>query len=93
MTDQPKIYVDLLKVDSLRRVKLTAMGTLADLRRHAIELRQGMTLRLYTDDLDAAGKRDDLVVDGIAHFDEVTDSWVAIVDWDKIRHESEISDS
>ena len=87
---QDRIYVDFLKTDGSRRLLLTPLGTQEDLQRLGIELAEGLRLRLYSDDIDDGGNRDDLVVDGIAHFDAENNRWVLIIDWDAIRHESEL---
>ena len=84
-----RIYVDFLKTDGHRRLLLTTVGTTTDLHRLGIVLAEGLRLSLYSDDLDDAGQQDNLVVDGIAHYDEQRNRWVAVIDWDAIRHESE----
>jgi hypothetical protein len=85
-----RIYADLQKTDEERRVKLSTVGTRRDLLEQGIELREGSTLHLYSDDLDELGRRDDLVFDGVAHFDEDGQIWTAIVDWDSVPHDSEL---
>ena len=90
MGGQGRIYADLQKTDAERRVKLTVVGTRRDLLEQGRELREGSTLHLSSDDLDELGRRDDLVFDGVAHSDEDGQIWTAIVDWDSIRHESEL---
>jgi hypothetical protein len=92
MTHTHRIYVDLLKIDGHRRLKLTPVGTREDLDRLGIVLVEGLSLRLYSDDLNDEGERDDFIFDGVAHFDESTETWVAAVDWDAIRHESDLID-
>ena len=57
--------------------------------KQGIELREGSILRLYSDDLDELGRRDDLVFDWVAHFMK-TAIWTAIVDRESICHESEL---
>jgi hypothetical protein len=88
MTDVERICVDLMKFDDERRIKLVTVGTREDLAKYGIELREGLLLHLYTDYEDLTDRRDDLIVDGLAHLDEDTGTWVAIIDWDKIQHES-----
>ena len=60
-----RIYVDFMKHGG-NFVLLTTQGTLSDLRRHRIELREGMTLHLYQDDEGADGSRGYLYADGEA---------------------------
>lgn len=85
-----RIWVDFMKTDGSGRLLLTAMGTREDLKRLGIELREGLLLKLYSDDADEAGVRNDLIVDGSAHFDDANRHWVAEIDWNAIRHQSEI---
>jgi hypothetical protein len=90
--ESPRIYVDLLKTDAKGRIWLTTVGTQEDLGRHGINLEEGMILHLYTDDLNAEGQRDDLVMDGVARFDARAQAWVAEIDREAIRHISEVRD-
>lgn len=91
---RPRIYVDFLHTDGKKhgdgcqRLLLDLIGTQEDLAMHKIVLREGMTLLLYSDDADAMGKPDDLLVEGTARFDSSIGKWVAVVDPDAIRHES-----
>jgi hypothetical protein len=86
----PRVWADFQKTDDLDRVILETHGTHADLSSQGLQLTDGLRLTLYTDDLDAKGTRDDLVVDGTVRFDDVNDRWVAEIDWAAIRHESEL---
>lgn len=86
----PRIYVDFLNTDDLRRLKLNLVGTREDLSRYRIEMRDGLRLLLYSDDADANGTRDDLLVEGIVTFDVGQSRWVAEINWDAIRHESDL---
>ncbi|HTU91429.1 MAG TPA: hypothetical protein VMF69_15210 [Gemmataceae bacterium] len=85
----PKIYADFHNLDDSNRVRLTCAGTLADLSRQGIELREGLRLTLYMDDADDCGQPDELLADGVAHYHSEEQSWVASVDWDTVRHASE----
>ena len=71
------------------RVRLNCVGTIEDLARQGITLRNGMPLTLYSDDLDANGKLDELLVDGIVLFSDEEHCWVAAIDWSAIHHASE----
>jgi hypothetical protein len=64
-------------------------GTLRDLERQQIQLSEGMTLTLYTDDADDAGQADELWADGVVQYNEQEKCWVAAIDWQVIRHRSE----
>lgn len=85
----PKIYADFHNLDDSNQVRLTCAGTLADLSRQGIELREGLRLTLYMDDADDGGQPDELPAEGIAHYCPQEHVWVASVDWDTVRHASE----
>lgn len=86
----PKIYADFHKLDDDNRIRLTTMGTRRDLERLGIELTEGLALTLYMDDADDDGNRDDIMLDGVAHFSDADKCWVAIVDWQTVYHASEV---
>ena len=86
---KPKVYADFHNADSQGRLRLNSVGTIEDLARQQIELRQGLTLTLYSDDLDDEGVLDKLLVDGVVSFSEEEECWVAIIDWPAIRHSSD----
>jgi hypothetical protein len=85
----PKVYVDFHNADRSGRLRLNCVGTVEDLARQGITLREGMPLTLYSDDLDAKGQLDELLVEGVASFSEEEHCWVAAIDWSAIRHASE----
>src|SRR5437867_12229277 len=84
----PRVYADFQSLDDSNRLKLTGAGTMRDLERHAIELREGLVLTLYTDDADDQGQPDELRAEGVAHYDAEGQCWVAAIDWSAIRHDS-----
>jgi hypothetical protein len=90
------VWVDFNKAmfsdPSLGRIGviLTARGTIKDLSRNAIELRERMVLRVYSDDADESGERDDLVAEGTVEFDEGLKVWVVWIDRAHIRHVSDV---
>jgi hypothetical protein len=86
---KPKVYADFQNLDDHNRLRLTCSGTLQDLRREAIQLREGLGLTFYTDDADEQGRPDELRVDGVVHFDDENRCWVAAVDWNALRHASD----
>ena len=47
---QPKVYADFQNLDDTNRLRLTCAGTIDDLARQCIELKEGMVLSFYTDD-------------------------------------------
>lgn len=86
---KPKIYADFHNADANGRLRLSCVGTVEDLARQGITLREGLLLTLYSDDLDAKGQLDELLVDGIVSFSEEEHCWVATIDWSAIHHASE----
>jgi hypothetical protein len=75
--------------DEMTVVYLTKIGTIRDLKKQGLELTEGMPLRLYDNDLDKEGNEDNLVADGVAHFDEQAQRWTARVHVAGIIHVSE----
>ena len=49
-----------------------------------------LILTFYSDDADHSGNKDDLVVKGVVHYDRRSERWVAEINWNEIKHESEI---
>ena len=85
----PRVYADFQNVDDANRLRLTCAGTLRDLERQGVRLRGGLVLNFYTDDADDLGRPDELRVQGIIHFDDDQRCWVAVIDWDDLRHASD----
>jgi hypothetical protein len=85
----PKIYADFQNLDDSNRLRLTCAGTAEDLQCHSLELQEGQVLTFYTDDANEQGQPDELRVEGVVHYDETEQCWVAAVDWSGIRHASE----
>jgi hypothetical protein len=90
MREEKRIYVDFQKIDNQRRLVLTCLGTIQDLARHGIELKEGLVLTFYSDDADEKGNPDELIVQGRVSYDEVQKHWTATIDWRAIRHVSEL---
>lgn len=86
---KPKIYADFHNADAQGRLRLNCIGTIEDLAEHQVELREGLLLTLYADDLDDKGRPDELQVDGVVAFSEEEHGWVAAIDWTAIRHASD----
>ena len=84
----PKVYADFQNLDDFNRLRLTCVGTLEDLADRGIELKEGMSLTFYTDDVDDQGQPDELLVEGTTHYNEDEGCWVASIDWSAIRHAS-----
>jgi hypothetical protein len=83
----PRIYADFHNLDDANRLRLTCAGTIEDLTRQGIELRDGLPLTFTMDDADDQGRADDLLVDGVVHNDG--GCWVAVADWGSVRHASD----
>jgi len=96
MNELPRVYADFMNTDrrrhpdGLRRILLNTQGTREDLKRQGIELRENLKLLLYSDDADSDGRCDPLLVEGTVQFDSERDQWVAVIDWDSLRHESDL---
>jgi hypothetical protein len=84
----PRVYADFQNLDDENRLRLICAGTRRDLERHALELHEGMVLTLYTDDATDDGQSDELLADGVVHFNQAENCWVAAIDWQAIRHAS-----
>ena len=85
----PRVYADFHNADGEGRIRLNCIGTIEDLSRHGVELREGLVLTLYADDLDNKGRLDELLVDGVVSFSKEEHGWVAAIDWGAIRHASD----
>lgn len=68
---------------------LDHLGTLEDIARSGIALKEGMVLTFY--DYDASEKSDDdkLLFEGSVHFNAAEQKWFALLDWSSFRHESD----
>jgi hypothetical protein len=78
----PRVYADFQNADPAGRLRLNCAGTVRDLARQGVELREGLALTLYSDDTDDDGPAE-LVADGIV--ERSAEGWVARIDWDAIR--------
>ncbi len=88
-----RVYADLNKWEEVNkqfRVILTTRGTHQDLQRYGITLEEGLTLDFWMDDGDANGNPDPLYFQGIVHYDEDAQHWVAVVVREEIRNASEL---
>jgi hypothetical protein len=85
----PRLNADFHNADSQGRLRLDCVGTREGLAKQQIELRDGLVLTLYADDLDDKGELDELEADGVVSFSESENCWVAAIDWNAIRHASD----
>ena len=93
LLDKPRIYQDLNsggKVDDSYIVTLNNRDIVTDLKKSGTALREGMILDFWSDDGDENGNPDPLLFQGIVQFDTVVNQWVAIVDWNKFIHASDL---
>ena len=84
------VYADFMKVDLENRLILTTRGTAEDLERLNLKLEPGLRLTFYNHDSDDAGNRDDLIAHGVVQYDEKNDRWVAVINWDEIKNQSQL---
>lgn len=85
----PRVFADFHNLDDCNRLRLTCAGTIADLARQGIVLQEGLVLTFFMDDADDQGRPDELCVEGIVHYHEPEQCWVAAVDWSAVHHASE----
>ena len=71
-----RIYADFHNADEQGRLRLNCVGTIEDLARYRVELRDGEKLVLYSEELE---------VDGVVQYSDVERLWVAAIDWQQIR--------
>lgn len=86
---KPKVYADFHNADSYGRVRLNCIGTIEDLSQQQVELREGLVITLYADDLDEQGEFAELRAEGVVSFSEEEHCWVAAVDWSAVHHAPE----
>ncbi len=77
---RPLVYADFHNADAEGRLRLNTIGTIRDLSRLNITLRDGLPLTLHDEELEA---------DGDVCFSPGEHIWVAAIDWDAIRPRSE----
>src|SRR6266404_4573273 len=65
------------------------IGTFKDLEEEKISPAEGMTLHFWHDDANDAGKQDNLIFEGVIHFDKTLGRWYAVIDEHSYRHESD----
>ena len=79
----PRVYADLHSADVNGYLRLNCIGTVQDLSRQRIALKEGLQLTLYSEDLEVAGR---------VQFSNDENIWVAVIDWNAIR-ETRVSES
>jgi hypothetical protein len=89
MMQLPLVHADFHNADQQGRLRLNSAGTLRDPKQHGMEFHPGLRMRFYSDDASDAGEQDNLVVDGVVEYSAEENCWVATVDWNAVRHESD----
>jgi len=74
--DTQTIYADFNNADVEGRLRLNGAGTLRDLARMGMRLRDGMRLTIHDEELAA---------DAVAVFSQNEGMWVAQIDWSLVR--------
>lgn len=71
-----RVFADFHNADVKGRVRLNCAGTIADLARQGIALRDGLSLIIYSEELE---------VEGVAHYSAEEKLWTAVIDWNAIQ--------
>jgi hypothetical protein len=74
--NHPKVFADFHNADAKGRLRLNCIGTVEDLAQQQIVLRDGLSLTLYSEELQ---------VGGIVQYSTDENVWVAVIDWNAIR--------
>jgi len=74
--NKPKVFADLHNADTQGRVRLNCIGTIEDLARQQIVLRDGVRLTLYSEEL---------AVQGVVEYSTDEHLWVAVIEWHAIK--------
>jgi hypothetical protein len=79
-----RIWADFNKTGG-GRLELTTVGTLRDLERKGVELRDGLVLTFFDEDADEEGNPADMEVEGVVRYDPSRRCWAASYDPAEIR--------
>ena len=71
-----KVFADFHNADAKGRVRLNCDGTVVDLERQGIVLRDGQSLIIYSEELE---------VEGVVLYSEEERLWTAVIDWNTIQ--------
>ena len=75
--NKPKVFADFHNADTQGRVRLNCIGTIEDLARQQIVLRDGVRLTLHSEELE---------VEGVVEYSTDEHLWVAVIDWHAINN-------
>ncbi len=73
--NQPRVFADFHNADEQGRVRLNCIGTVEDLARQRVTLKDGLRLTIYSEELE---------VEGTIQFSDEENIWVAVFDWDSV---------
>ena len=73
---RPRVFADFHNADTEGRVRLNCTGTVTDLARQKIVLRNGQSLIIYSEELE---------IEGVVHYSEEENLWTAVIDWEAIQ--------
>lgn len=82
--DIPKLFADFNNANTKGRLRLTTNGTLADIKRLNLELKEGM--QVFIDD------NDTLTTIGYIRYSDEEKIWVAEINWNDIQHSDNLLD-
>lgn len=71
-----KIFADFHSANAQGRLRLNCIGTVEDIARQNIALRDGQLLSFYSEDLE---------VEGTVQYSSEEKLWVAVIDWSAIE--------
>ena len=71
-----RVFADFHNAGAKGRVRLNCVGTVSDLERQGIALRDGQSLTIYSEELE---------VDGVVHYSEEEKLWTAVIDGNPIQ--------
>ena len=74
--NKPRVFADFHNADANGRLRLNCAGTVADLERQKIVLRNEQSLIIYSEELE---------VEGVVHYSEEEELWTAVIDWEAIQ--------
>jgi hypothetical protein len=80
--NKPRVFADFHNADSQGRLRLNCTGTIEDLAHRKVRLQNNLRLTLYSEELEA---------DGIVQYSDEENVWVAVIDWDDISTQENIS--
>ena len=71
-----RVFADFHNADVKGRLRLNCAGTIADIERQGIVLRDGLPLIIYSEELE---------VGGVVRYSEKEKLWTTVIDWDAIQ--------